>query len=920
MRAKSYEELSIQELRKLAEGSFLRGPDAVAQRYLGQRYLKGEGVPKDERESVRWFRLAADQGDAFAQCDLGYMYAIGQGVPKDELEAVRWFRLAADQQFAKAQSYLGDTYAKGFGVPRDERQSHRWYRLAANQGDAWAQFNLGEMYAEGRVVRKLEVEAAHWYRLAADQGLASAQFSLGVMFEAGRGVPKDEREAVRWYRLAADQGNASAQCALGFAYMNGLGVSKDLQESVRWYRLAADQGNATAVECLNAFSVERKKYDTAVAAMESEHPELNPDRKELFNQKIIDELLKYKNEFEAQGMGSTDALTRGLELIYGDNKKPLEEALKRVDEVVPLSSTKVSKVGQRLLEDSAADDVSIRKFLEDSFAGFVGLETVRDEVLRQASYIHVQKLRAQHGLRVPSSPSRHLVFLGNPGTGKTTIARIIAGLYLRLGILKTDKVVETDRAGLVAAYLGQTAIKTREIVKSALGGVLFIDEAYALSRGDGQDFGKEAIETLLKMMEDHRNDLVVIVAGYEAEMDAFIKSNPGLASRFNRYIRFPDYTPDQLLTIFLNFSSSHSYALSEPIHRGLRAIFGRELQAQRHRFGNARYVRNLFEKVIEAQAHRLYSSGKTSQVNLQKILPSDVESALGEPLPPDSGPAANYEAALNRLNGLIGLGGVKKQVQRLFDFIRIQRSRAEAGIKVADGFSQHLVFTGNPGTGKTTVARIIADLYFTLGVIPSNRVIEVDRSGLVAGYVGQSAIKTKEVVESALGGVLFIDEAYSLAKGGGETDFGQEVIDTLLKVMEDYRDQLVVIVAGYREPMNAFIASNPGLRSRFNRYIEFEDYGPDDLLAIFESCCHDAEYDLDDPARTFLSENLAKLFRAGQTAGNGRFVRNLFERCIEVHSERVSRNKELLSENLKAITAFDVAGAAKEVLTEMNRK
>lgn len=575
---------------------------------------------------------------------------------------------------------------------------------------------------------------------------------------------------------------------------------------------------------------------------------------------------------------------------------------------------------QHVLDTTVGGNDSITKYLEDAFAGFVGLESVRDEVFRQASYIQVQKLRAEQGLRVPTSPSRHLVFLGNPGTGKTAIARIIAGLYHRLGIFKTDKVIETDRAGLVAAYIGQTALKTREIVESALGGILFIDEAYALARGDDEDFGKEAIETLLKMMEDHRDELVVIVAGYEAEMDSFIKLNPGLESRFNRYIRFPNYTPEELLTIFVNLCNGHSYVASETIYYGLRAIFDREIQAQRQRFSNARYVRNLFEKVIEAQAYRLYTSSNTAQTDLQTIMPSDVESALGEALPVNSGPSGNYEAALKRLNGLIGLDGVKKQVQRLFDFIRMQRSRAEAGIKAADGFSQHLVFTGNPGTGKTTVARIIADIYFALGIIPSNRIVEVDRSGLVAGYIGQSAIKTREVVESALGGVLFIDEAYALAKGDKDRDFGQEVIDTLLKVMEDYRDHLVVIVAGYREPMDKFINSNPGLRSRFNRYIEFEDYEPDDLVAIFDSFCRAAEYGVDGPARTFLSENFARLFRAGQTIGNGRFVRNLFERCVELQSQRVSRNAGILPEDLNAITLFDIAGAVKEVLAEINRK
>ena len=261
--------------------------------------------------------------------------------------------------------------------------------------------------------------------------------------------------------------------------------------------------------------------------------------------------------------------------------------------------------------------------LMEQLDSLVGLETVKKEVKNLINLVKVRKLRKENDLPVPPM-SFHMVFLGNPGTGKTTVARLISGLYAAIGVLTKGQLVEVDRSGLVAGYVGQTALKTQEVIQSALGGVLFIDEAYSLSSGGENDFGRESIETLLKAMEDHRDDLVVIVAGYTGPMEKFIHSNPGLESRFNRYFFFPDYDGNQLTEIFRIQCKKNSYTLTPEADEAALKMFTRLYEERDENFGNGRDVRNCFEDMVVRQSNRVAAMESPSKDDLITVLPEDL--------------------------------------------------------------------------------------------------------------------------------------------------------------------------------------------------------------------------------------------------------------------------------------------------------
>jgi len=533
--------------------------------------------------------------------------------------------------------------------------------------------------------------------------------------------------------------------------------------------------------------------------------------------------------------------------------------------------------------------------------GLVGLEGVKAEVKKLANLAKVNEARRRQGLKAPQM-TYHMVFTGNPGTGKTTVARLVARILRGLGIVSQGQLVETDRSGLVGRYAGETAVKTNAKIDEAMGGILFIDEAYQLVGGDSDDYGKEAIATLLKRMEDDRDKFVVIVAGYTDEMRGFLDANPGLRSRFATTVEFADYTAAELAAIFRSMAKKNQFRLAPDLDAGLDDAIAKLTRRRDRTFGNARFVRQLFEDATGRQANRLAEAGTLSGEALSTLELADL--GLGERKSDLRAP--KVEDVLAELDGLTGLESVKDAVRKLVATVKANRMREEKGLEGNVAMSYNFVFTGNPGTGKTTVARILGKAFRALGVLDRGNFVETDRSGLVAKYEGQTADKTNKLIDSAMGGVLFIDEAYQLNQGEND-QYGSEAVATLLKRMEDARGSIVVIIAGYSEEMKKFMAINSGLESRFSRTIEFPDYTTAELAEIFRSMAKKGRYTLSPDVEKWIVPYIGMLTKNRNAKfGNARWARNLFEKAVERQALRVTELKDPPAAELLTLRMKDV--------------
>jgi len=546
----------------------------------------------------------------------------------------------------------------------------------------------------------------------------------------------------------------------------------------------------------------------------------------------------------------------------------------------------------------------------DKLQQMIGLNLVKTQIDQIIDTDLVEKERKKRMGRNYESGTMHMIFGGNPGSAKTTVARLFAEIAKEKGILKSGVFVERggmDLDGLCCRYA------IREAFTAAKGGVLFIDEAYSMS-------SSLAITVLLQELENHREDVIVVMAGYNEKMHRFMALNEGLKSRIPHWIDFPDYNAGELTEIFKMMLKERGFHAEEAAVKEAYDIFDKVRRSDN--FGNGRYVRNLMERAIRQQSERLMSVRKNPEAIREDELFLITKSDIGR-LEAGQKAERTIGTARKELDEMIGLDAVKKVIHKAIANYKLHKLYTEKGIS-KENASLHMVFTGNPGTAKTTVARLFAEILKDEKVLPTGSFVEAGRADLVGSCVGSTAPLVKQKFKEAQGGVLFIDEAYALCDGYSN-GYGDEAIHTIVQEMENHREDVIVIFAGYPEPMQQFLDRNPGMRSRIAFQVAFDDYSIDELCAMTKLMLSRKHMTATEAAMEKLRRNYESV-HGSRDYGNGRFVRKMLEEAEMNLSERLTEmmasddgTEDLTVEQMTTLEACDIPEVAKKV-TNQKRK
>jgi SpoVK/Ycf46/Vps4 family AAA+-type ATPase len=557
------------------------------------------------------------------------------------------------------------------------------------------------------------------------------------------------------------------------------------------------------------------------------------------------------------------------------------EPLKKGDKpLATVNTTSTNSDNSNSTETNAAPVKNDEKKIERD--SLIGQHSAMNALNQVVSLAKLNRERLNRGL-TPLEVNLHCVFAGSPGTGKTTFARFFAQEIKELGLLKSGHLIEVSRAELIAEFTGQTAKKTADVVQKAKGGILFIDEAYSLKNSKDDSFGQECIDTLVKMIEDLRNEMIVILAGYTEEIRTFLHHNTGLKSRIPNFINFADYNDEELGKIFDSMLKKISLNIA-PENRN----YVLRLVSQRRKgrsFGNAREIRNIIESALAQQAVRLSKTdlSKLSHSQLTELVYSDFTSEADDDqkMPPHE----IKVSAIDKIQRLKGIVEVKKEFMATVDYLKVRQLKNAKSSQASP--SLHLLMSGNPGTGRTTTARLIGEYYAELGLLAQGQVIEADRSNLVAGFTGQTAIKTRDKVLEALGGILLISDTQALIKdSNAQDDFGQEAMSSLIKSMQEFKDKLCVIFVGSTDEISLLLKQYPNLND-MSKTLRFSDLSKTELLEIAKENAELSGYRLTDAAVNRFSTLIDEEQKESSQFSNAKFILRVLENSFKHQAQRI---------------------------------